>query len=49
MVYARVMSFVEWLLLKAIALVVIVFVVNLIYAAVTGKSIAQARRDRGQG
>ena len=40
--------FVQFMLWKAVALVVIVFVVNLVYALVTGQTIEEARRDRGQ-
>ena len=42
------MNFTDYLLFKAIALVVLVFFANLIYTYFTGKSIEQVRRDRAQ-
>lgn len=43
------MDFTDYLLFKAIALVVIFGVVNFFYTLITGKSIEQARRDKQQG
>ena len=42
------MNFTDFLLFKAIALVVLFGVVNFIYTLVTGRSIAEARRDKQQ-
>ena len=43
------MNYTDYLWAKAIALTVIVFVVNVVYAAITGKSIEQARNDKAKG
>lgn len=40
------MNYTDYLWIKLIVLFLIVFFVNLIYAAVTGKTIEEARRDR---
>lgn len=40
------MEFTDYIWIKFIALCVIVFFANLIYAAFTGKSIEQARNDK---
>lgn len=40
------MSFTDFMWLKLIVLIVIVFFVNLIFTAITGRSIEQVRRDR---
>ena len=42
------MSVVEFMWIKLLVLVAVVFVVNVIYAAITGRSIEQARRDRSK-
>ncbi len=47
--YACGMEYTDYLLYKFIALVAIVFFVNLIYAAVTGRSIEQERFDKQSG
>lgn len=39
------MDYVDYLWIKAGAILVIVFVVNLLYSAITGRSIEQDRRD----
>lgn len=43
------MDFTDYLLFKAIALVVLFGVVNFIYTLVTGRSIEEARRDKQPG
>jgi hypothetical protein len=40
------MEFKDYLLYKALGLVALSFIVNLVYAAFTGRSIAEARRDK---
>lgn len=40
------MNFTDYMLYKAIALIAIVFIVNLVFSAITGRSIEQVRRDR---
>lgn len=42
------MSYTDYLWIKAIALVVIVFVVNFVYAAATGRTIEQVRNDKAK-
>lgn len=39
------MTYGEYLVYKLIALAVIVFVVNMVYTAATGRTLEQARRD----
>jgi heme exporter protein D len=40
------MDFGDYLIWKAVGVVVLVFLVNLVFSALTGKSIEEVRRDR---
>jgi len=40
------MEFTDYLIIKAIVLIVAAFLINLIYSAVTGKLLTQARNDK---
>jgi len=40
------MDYTDYLLIKAGLLIIAAFVVNLVYSAVTGKSLTAVRRDR---
>jgi hypothetical protein len=42
------MDYSDWIVWKAVALVVIVFVVNLVYAALTGETIEETRERQGR-
>ena len=48
MCYLSRMDFVDFMFWKAVAIVALVFFVSMIYTAVTGRSIEQARRDRSE-
>lgn len=41
-------TFVDFLMWKAIALLVLAFVVNFVYTLFTGRSLTQDRNDEGQ-
>ena len=45
MCYSACVDFIDFMIWKLIVLAVIVFAINLVYTAITGKSIEQARRD----
>ena len=46
MVYACGMDYITYVIIKFCVLVGLVFIVGTIYAAVTGQTLEQARRDR---
>lgn len=42
------MTYLEWKIGKAVALVVLVFIVNFAYTLVTGRTIEEVRRERAR-